>query len=265
MVNARKRILCIEDDRETAALIVEELADRGFKPIVAYSGREGFVAILKHRPDLVLCDINMPTMSGVEMLERLIELAPRFGHVPFVFLMAMTDRRNHLRGRRLGVDDYVTKPVDFDVLYAIINARFASIARNEKWPKPTVLNDREIETVSWVACGKTSAQVAKIIGLSKRTVDFHLNNGREKLGAATRTRAAIKAAVAPRFSKSDYSFIVQRIAHYPPQWGWEIYRHGEPLPVRSRGDNFRFKSGAEVAGKLALRQFLKALAREPNA
>jgi DNA-binding CsgD family transcriptional regulator len=58
-----------------------------------------------------------------------------------------------------------------------------------------VLNDREIETLTWVARGKTSAQIAKITGLAKRTVDFHLDNAREKLGAATRTQAAIKAAV----------------------------------------------------------------------
>jgi DNA-binding NarL/FixJ family response regulator len=195
MADARKTILCIEDDRETAALIVEELGDRGFETIVAYGGHEGFIAILKHRPDLVLCDINMPAMSGFEVLGQLIEIAPQFGHIPFVFLTAMGDRGNELRGRRLGADDYVTKPVDFDVLYTIINARLASVARYEIWPKLTLLNDREIEMLTWVARGKTSAQIAKITGLSKRTVDFHLDNAREKLGAATRTQAAIKAAV----------------------------------------------------------------------
>jgi DNA-binding NarL/FixJ family response regulator len=195
MMEPRKKILCIEDDRETAELIVEELTDRGFDAIVAYSGHEGFVAIIKHRPDLVLCDINMPIMSGFEVLERLTEIAPQFGHIPFVFLTAMADRENELRGRRLGADDYVTKPVDFDVLNTIINARLARVARNEIWPKLTVLNDREIETLTWVARGKTSEQIAKIIGLSKRTIDFHLDNARVKLGAATRTEATFKAAI----------------------------------------------------------------------
>jgi CheY-like chemotaxis protein len=50
------------------------------------------VAILRTTPDLALCDINMPIMSGFGVLERLIELAPRFGRIPFVFLTAMTDR-----------------------------------------------------------------------------------------------------------------------------------------------------------------------------
>jgi CheY-like chemotaxis protein len=116
MATARKKILCIEDDRETAALIAEELVDRGFEVSIARNGQEGFVAILRDKPDLVLCDIGVPIMSGFEILERLTELAPRFGHTPFVFLTALADRNNELKGRRLGADDYVTKPIDFDVL-----------------------------------------------------------------------------------------------------------------------------------------------------
>jgi DNA-binding NarL/FixJ family response regulator len=190
-----KRILCIEDDRETAALIAEELAERDFAVSSTYDGHEGFVAILKEMPDLVLCDINMPVMSGYEVLERLTELAPRLGRIPFIFLTAMAGREDELRGRRLGADDYITKPIDFERLHMIINARLAGVARNEVWPKLVMLNDREIDTLTWVARGKTSAQIAEILELSKRTIDFHLDNARVKLGAATRTQAAIKAAV----------------------------------------------------------------------
>jgi DNA-binding NarL/FixJ family response regulator len=190
-----KRILCIEDDRETAALIAEELAERDFAVSATYDGHEGFVAILKEMPDLVLCDINMPKMSGYEVLERLTELAPRLGRIPFIFLTAMAGREDELRGRRLGADDYITKPIDFERLHMIINARLAGVARNEVWPKLVMLNDREIDTLTWVARGKTSAQIAEMLELSKRTVDFHLDNARVKLGAATRTQAAIKAAV----------------------------------------------------------------------
>jgi DNA-binding response OmpR family regulator len=191
---ARRKILCIEDDRETAALIAEELAERGYDVDLAYDGREGFAAILRTMPDLVLSDISMPVMSGFELLERLTTLAPRFGNMPFVFLTALTDRDNELKGRQLGADDYVTKPIDFDVLQTIIDARLAGVARNELWPKLVELNDREVETLTWAARGKTSAEIAQILGLSKRTVDFHIDNARAKLGAATRVEAAIKAA-----------------------------------------------------------------------
>lgn len=194
MAEHRKKILCVEDDRETASLIAEELVERGFEVSSAHDGRAGLAAVLKNMPDLVLCDISMPVMSGFELLERLTALEPRFAKMPFVFLTALTDRDNELRGRQLGADDYVTKPIDFDLLTAIINARLAGVARSELWPRLVQLNDREVETLTWVARGKTSAEIAQILGVAKRTVDFHLDNARTKLGAATRTQAVIKAA-----------------------------------------------------------------------
>ncbi|MDU6747811.1 MAG: response regulator [Bradyrhizobium sp.] len=193
MATNKRKILCIEDDRETAALIVEELTERGFDVTLAYDGGEGFAAIFRTMPDLVLCDINMRVMSGFEVLEHLTKIAPRFNNMPFIFLTALTDRRNELKGRQLGADDYVTKPIDFDILVSIINARLAHVARTDVWVKEVNLNHREIETLTWVARGKTSAETAKILGLSKRTVDFHIDNARIKLGVATRTQAAIKA------------------------------------------------------------------------
>jgi len=195
MSETHRKILCIDDDREIAALIADDLTNRGFNVVIAHDGHEGFVAILKLMPDLVLCDISMPIMSGFEVLERLNALAPRLGHIPFVFLTALTDRESELHARRLGADDYVTKPIDFDMLEMVINARLAGVARNEMWPKLAMLNDREVEALTWVARGKTSAQIADLIGLSKRTVDFHLDNARIKLDATTRTQAAIKAAI----------------------------------------------------------------------
>ena len=195
MEAVHKKILCIDDDKAVTEMVAAELDARGFEVTVAHDGQEGFVSILKTIPDLVLCDVNTPVMSGLELLERLNALAPRLGRVPFVFLTALTDRDSELRARRLGADDYATKPIDFDMLEMIINARLAGIARNDVWPKRVALNDREIETLTWVARGKTSAEVADLVGLTKRTVDFHLDNARVKLGAATRTEAAIKAAM----------------------------------------------------------------------
>ena len=175
-------------------MIAEELVERGFEISIAHDGRAGLAAILKNMPDLVLSDISMPVMSGFELLERLTALEPRFAKMPFIFLTALTDRDNELKGRQLGADDYVTKPIDFEVLTTIINARLAGVARSELWPKLVQLNDREVETLTWVARGKTSAEIAEILGLTKRTVDFHIDNARTKLGAATRTQAVIKAA-----------------------------------------------------------------------
>lgn len=193
MTDAPMKILCIEDDHETAALIAEELVERGFDVTIAHNGQEGFAAILKLYPDLVLCDINMPGMSGFEVLERLSALSPHFGEIPFVFLTALSDRNNELKGRKLGADDYVTKPIDFDLLNEIIAARLRRIARSEVWAQHANLNDREIETLTWSARGKTSNEIAEILGLSKRTVDFHIESAVRKLGVATRIEAAVKA------------------------------------------------------------------------
>jgi DNA-binding response OmpR family regulator len=193
MIAVRRKILCIEDDRETAALIAEELVERGFDVVIAHDGSEGFAAIFKTMPDLILCDVSMRVMSGFEVLEHLTRIAPRFGNMPFVFLTALTDRNSELKGRQLGADDYVTKPIDFDVLVAIIAARLSNVARTDVWARDVQLNDREVETLTWVARGKTSLEIAQILALSKRTVDFHIDNARNKLGVSTRTEAAIKA------------------------------------------------------------------------
>ena len=96
----RTKILCIEDDHETAALIAEELVDRGFDLSIAHSGEEGLLAIMRAMPDLILCDVGMPTMTGFEVLERLNELAPRFGRFPFVF--PDSTRRSRKRTKRAG-------------------------------------------------------------------------------------------------------------------------------------------------------------------
>jgi DNA-binding NarL/FixJ family response regulator len=189
-----KNLLCIEDDREIAALVADEMSDRGFKVTIAHGGQEGLLAIMKATPDLILCDLSMPTMTGFEVLERLKEFAPRLGRIPFVFLTALADRNNELKGRRLGADDYITKPIDFDRLELIINARLAGVARTKLSPRSANLNDREIQVLTWAARGKKSVEIASKLRLSKRTIDFHIDNARIKLRAATRTEAVIKAA-----------------------------------------------------------------------
>jgi DNA-binding response OmpR family regulator len=194
VIDRRRKILCVDDDRDTASLICEELVDRGFDVRVAYNGREGLDAILKEPPDLVLSDVGMPGMSGFELLGTLTSMEPRFESMPFVFLTALCDHDTELKGWQLGADDYLTKPVDYDVLAALITARLARVARTQVWPKQVGLREREVETLTWAARGKTFWEIGEILGLSKRTVEFHLENARRKLGVATRTQALIKAA-----------------------------------------------------------------------
>ncbi len=189
------KILCIEDDSEVGALICEDLAERGYRVSFARDGQEGLSAIFRENPDLVIADISMPVMSGFELLNCLNQLEPRFGNIPFIFLTALGDRDNELKGRRLGADDYVTKPVDFEILDYIITARLHRVAREQVWPGRIQLKEREVDALTWAARGKTSQEIAQILNLSKRTVDFHIDSARDKLGVTTRVQAAIKATV----------------------------------------------------------------------
>lgn len=189
-----KQILCIEDDAETAALIAEDLQERGYIVQIATGGHEGVSAIIKSDPDLVLCDINMPDMSGFDVMQCLTTLAPQQRGVPFIFLTARKDRDSELKGRRLGADDYVAKPVDFEILAAIVEARLGLGARNEAWSRQVALNGRELECLTWSGRGKTSPEIGVILGLSKRTVNFHIENACRKLNVATRTEAVVKAS-----------------------------------------------------------------------
>jgi DNA-binding NarL/FixJ family response regulator len=123
------------------------------------------------------------------------EQRPRLGLLPpFLFVTALSDRDNELRARRLGADDFIAKPIDFDILEMVVKARLAGVARTEIRPKLAELSDRETEVLTCAARGKTSAQIGEMLGLAKRTVDFHFDNARNKLGATTRTDAVIKAA-----------------------------------------------------------------------
>jgi DNA-binding NarL/FixJ family response regulator len=195
MTEVQKKILCIEDDRQTRQLITDELTKRGFDVIVAHDGQEGFVSILKGIPDLVLCDISLSAMWAFELLDRLAELRPRLGLIPpFLFLTASSGRDNEFQAWRLEARDFITKPIDFDILETVIKTRLTGVACSEIRPKPAALNDRETEILTWAARGKTSPQIAEMLGMKKRTVDFHSDNARNKLGAATRTEAVIKAA-----------------------------------------------------------------------
>jgi len=122
-------ILCVEDEPDIRGDITEELRDAGYETVEAANGREGLDALTTHKPDLVLCDITMPEMNGYEMLTALRENHPEFEDLPFVFLSALADRKDIIAGRHLGADDYVTKPVDFEMLLATVETRLRQVAR----------------------------------------------------------------------------------------------------------------------------------------
>jgi DNA-binding CsgD family transcriptional regulator len=108
--------------------------------------------------------------------------------IPFVFIVEPNETKRENGRPSIRAVDYVNKPIDFDQLTAVINAQLVSATRTE-------LNRREIQALTWVARGATSADIARKLKLSKRTIDFHVHNARIKLHARTRTEAVHKAVV----------------------------------------------------------------------
>ncbi len=196
-INAPARlwtILCIEDDPECSSLIGEELKERGFLVVVAHDGEEGLSLLLNSDVDLVLSDINMPGMSGFEILEKFKQLAPD-STIPFIFLTGLSDREDEIAGRMRGADDSVRKPVDFEILQTIIAARLKGVAPLVPGSTSNTLSDREREALTWAARGKTREEIGHIMNITKRTVEFHLDNAQIKLGVKTRIEAAVRATI----------------------------------------------------------------------
>lgn len=188
----RRLILCIEDDAETRELLTEELQDAGYVVHAVGDGAAGLERIAAERPALVLCDVDMPGLSGFDVLKRVRALDPAARTVPFIFLTAYGQRENQLQAWRLGCDDYVVKPIDFELLCEIIRARLNRPAERAEDVK---LSAREIDALTWSARGKTSRDIATIMNVSERTVNFHIDNAIRKLGVSTRIQAAVKGAL----------------------------------------------------------------------
>ena len=187
-------LLCIEDDPDTCELLVEVLTAEGFTVSTELSGEGGLSALAK-RPDLVLCDIDLPDVSGFDILAQIRSRNMLPAGVPFIFLTAFSQRSHQLQARQLGCDDYVTKPIDFELLIAIIRHRL-SVAGDKTAEKSVLrLTERELQVLTWVARGKSSSDIATILGISERTVNFHLDNAMRKAGVATRVQAAVKCAM----------------------------------------------------------------------
>jgi len=123
------KILCIEDEGALRSDICEELRDNGYDVIEAANGADGLNLIRTEEPDLVLCDIRMPVMDGYELLAKVRESYGKWASVPFLFLTAYGEREDVLNGLGQGADDYLIKPVDYDLLLMRVKTMLRHITR----------------------------------------------------------------------------------------------------------------------------------------
>jgi CheY-like chemotaxis protein len=112
-----RKILVVDDDTRLTSLLDEYFTRRGFTVLTAKSGREALERVEKDRPALVLLDIRMPGMDGVEVLRQIKARAPQ---VEIIVITALKDRALASKSLALGARDYVTKPVDLAYLERLI-------------------------------------------------------------------------------------------------------------------------------------------------
>jgi len=124
-------IVYIEDEEDIRQDVSEELHEAGYDVIEACNGAEGLAAIRSSRPDMVVCDVSMPVMTGLELLAELREGDARYNDLPFIFLTALADRGDIINGKKAGADDYLTKPIDLEMLLATVDTRLRQVKRAE--------------------------------------------------------------------------------------------------------------------------------------
>lgn len=120
-----KKILVIDDDRQNLELL-EEMLQGHYQAVLAAGGKDGLLAAVRERPDLILLDINMPDLNGFEVCKRLRE-QPATRAIPVVMLTTEASLDNRVQGLELGADDYITKPFHIRDLLARIGARLRRV------------------------------------------------------------------------------------------------------------------------------------------
>ena len=123
------KILLVEDDKGIARFVKKGFLENGFSVDLAPDGEEGLRLGLQRSYDLIILDILLPKMDGVEVLKRLRAMAI---HTPVVFLTAKDSESDIVQGLNLGADDYLTKPFSFSELLARVHA----LLRREKRVSP---------------------------------------------------------------------------------------------------------------------------------
>lgn len=132
-MSQKKRILLIEDEEDIAALIKLQAELSGYKLHVEVDGINGFRAIEREKPDLVILDIMLPGENGLDICRKM-KGNPELKNIPVVILSAKGEELDVVLGLELGADDYVPKPFSPKVLFSRIKA----ILRRGKEPEKTI-------------------------------------------------------------------------------------------------------------------------------
>ncbi len=125
---AAKKVLIVEDERDILQLVKLYLEKEGYRVSTAATGPDGLKAVKSERPDLLVLDLMLPDMDGLEVCKRL-RAEPQTAALPIIMLTAKAEESDTVIGLELGADDYVTKPFSPKALVARIKALLRRIER----------------------------------------------------------------------------------------------------------------------------------------
>jgi len=132
------KILIVEDDKGISDFVIPELEHEGYTTCLAVTGREALEKFESEKPDLILLDIMLPELNGLEVLRRIRAVSS----VPVILETARGETIDKINGLNLGADDYIPKPFEIEELLARINALFRRISYNQ--PKEASLTYKSL-------------------------------------------------------------------------------------------------------------------------
>lgn len=112
-----KTILVVDDEKEICTILSDNLSREGYRVFVAYEGKTALELVRKERPDLVLLDIKMPKMSGIEVLRRIKKIKKE---TVVIMMTAYGTLETARKAMKLGAYDYITKPFDLFSLKSVV-------------------------------------------------------------------------------------------------------------------------------------------------
>ncbi len=120
----KQRILVVDDDHQIGELLYEFLDSKGFDVLYADNGTQGVDLLKRARPHIVLLDVKMKDVNGLEVLRRMVEIDPK---VVVIMITALHENEVGRQALELGAVDFITKPIDLGYLAVSIEAKLADL------------------------------------------------------------------------------------------------------------------------------------------
>ncbi len=206
-----RTILIVDDEQDLLDLLKYNFEQEGFRTVTALDGAEGLQCAQRDDPDLIVLDIMMPEMDGIEVCQKIRQDANLRGK-PVIMLTARTEEQDYIEGLDVGADVYIGKPVSVPVLISQVNALLRSTGRTQNPPDILYLGTLEINRERYLVVHKgeeirmprkefdllyflasnpgkvfrrqdlLDAVWGRDVYVVDRTVDVHVRKIREKLG-----------------------------------------------------------------------------------